>query len=180
MFVQDPDLVSRARAFVRRELVVLLGGDDNDDDDDNDYHHHNHRHRHRLSTRAFLLEYVVAILKTMDTQGSAGQAEELLRDFFGRDRARLFLHELRSWLRSPYLTLASWDRHVQYGAPEKSFGSRADGQPHHGDDARREARPRDRNRNRNRNRTARPSRQPHHHHGRDAALLEACRRYAPS
>ncbi|EFX00979.1 ring finger domain containing protein [Grosmannia clavigera kw1407] len=115
MFVQDPDLVSRARAFVRRELtVLLLGGDDNDGHSLPAAASATSR---RLSTHAFLLEYVVAILKTMDTQGSAGQAEELLRDFLGRDCARLFLHELRSWLRSPYLTLDSWDRHVQYGAP---------------------------------------------------------------
>jgi hypothetical protein len=50
----------------------------------------------------------------VDIKGSAGQAEELLRDFLGRDNARLFLHELLAWLRSPYASLEDWDRHVQY------------------------------------------------------------------
>lgn len=47
-------------------------------------------------------------------QDSAGQAEEMLVDFFGKDQARLFLHELRSWLRSPCQSLVAWDREVQY------------------------------------------------------------------
>ncbi|KLJ08115.1 hypothetical protein EMPG_16437 [Blastomyces silverae] len=44
----------------------------------------------------------------------SGQAEELLREFIGRDNARLFLHELQAWLRSPYNSLTDWDRAVQY------------------------------------------------------------------
>jgi regulator of sirC expression with transglutaminase-like and TPR domain len=62
----------------------------------------------------FLLEYIIAILKTVDVKGSAGQAEELLTEFLGREDARLFLHELRAWLRSPYTVLEDWDRAVQY------------------------------------------------------------------
>jgi hypothetical protein len=73
------------------------------------------RHRQRLRNNAeFLLEYIIAILKTVDLQDSAGQAEAMLADFLGRDNVRLFLHELRSWLRSPAPTLAAWDREVQY------------------------------------------------------------------
>jgi hypothetical protein len=68
----------------------------------------------RGNNAEFLLEYVIAILRTVDIKGSAGQAEELLRDFLGRDNARLFLHELQAWLRSPYTSLEDWDRHVQY------------------------------------------------------------------
>jgi hypothetical protein len=50
-------------------------------------------------------------------QGSAGQAEDMLSEFLGRDGARLFLHELRAWLRSPYGSLEAWDRSVQYPEP---------------------------------------------------------------
>ena len=42
----------------------------------------------------------------------------MLSDFLGRENTRLFLHELRAWLRSPYEALADWDRHVQYGDVE--------------------------------------------------------------
>ncbi len=69
----------------------------------------------RANNAAFLLDYVIAILKTVDTQGSGGQAEEMLSEFLGREHTRLFLHELRAWLRSPYRVLADWDAHVQYG-----------------------------------------------------------------
>jgi regulator of sirC expression with transglutaminase-like and TPR domain len=47
-------------------------------------------------------------------RGADGRAEELLADFLGRDNTKLVLHELEAWLRSPYMTLDSWDRHVQY------------------------------------------------------------------
>jgi hypothetical protein len=50
----------------------------------------------------------------MDMQGSAGQAEEMILEFLGRDNTRLFLHELRAWLRSPCKSLSEWDRVVQY------------------------------------------------------------------
>ncbi len=61
-----------------------------------------------------MLEYIVTILKSMDMQGSDGQAEETIREFLGRDYTRLLLHELRAWLRSPCQSLSEWDRMVQY------------------------------------------------------------------
>ena len=66
-----------------------------------------------------LLEYIIAILKTVDIKGSGGQAEDMLQEFLGRDNTRLFLHELRAWLRSPYISLEAWDRNVQYNQPSK-------------------------------------------------------------
>jgi hypothetical protein len=70
---------------------------------------------HRRANNAeFLLEYIIAILRTVDIKGSGGQAEELLQEFLGRANARLFLHELHAWLRSPYNSLEDWDRAVQY------------------------------------------------------------------
>ncbi|KAK4226640.1 E3 ubiquitin-protein ligase [Podospora fimiseda] len=89
-----PHILSRARLWIRRELQVFT---------------------HLSSNREFLLEYIIAILKTVDIQGSTGQAEAMLSDFLlDRDHARLFLHELKSWLRSPARTVELWDREVKY------------------------------------------------------------------
>ncbi|KAL1899152.1 hypothetical protein Sste5346_003074 [Sporothrix stenoceras] len=124
LFTQDPDLVSRARAFLRRELQVFWEGDQTLPQG-----HSGSRPGGRAARRTnnveFLLEYIVAILQSIDLQDSAGQAEELLQGFFRgrRDHTRHFLHELRSFLRSPYLTLASWDRNVQYGPPTRYPGA---------------------------------------------------------
>ena len=62
----------------------------------------------------YLLEHIIAILKPMDMQGSAGQAEVMIQEFLGRDNTRLFLHELRAWPRSLCKSLGEWDRAVQY------------------------------------------------------------------
>ncbi|KAK8137994.1 hypothetical protein PG984_001374 [Apiospora sp. TS-2023a] len=96
LFEQDPTLVSRARMWLRRELKVR-----------------------RANNAEFLLEYIIAILKTVDIQGSQGQAQDMLKEFLGRDHARLLLHELKSFLRSPYTSLAAWDCHVQYDHSKK-------------------------------------------------------------
>jgi hypothetical protein len=106
LFTSDTELVSRARKWIRRELYVFefLNPDNASGSD------------RRANNAEFLLEYIVAILKTVDIQGSGGQAEEMLKDFLGRENTVLFLHELRAWLRSPYLNLEDWDRHVQYSA----------------------------------------------------------------
>ena len=108
LFAQDQELVSRARQWIRRELQV--------------FQYLSAQQEGELITRKannaeFLLEYIVAILKTVNIKGSGGQAEDMLSDFLGSDNTRLFLHELRAWLRSPYSSLEDWDRHVQYGAP---------------------------------------------------------------
>lgn len=110
LFNRDHELISRARKWIRRELQVFEflspdGPPVNQDDRVTD---------RRANNVEFLLEYIIAILKTVDTQGSGGQAEEMLQQFLGRDNTRLFLHELRAWLRSPYTSLQDWDRAVQY------------------------------------------------------------------
>ena len=76
----------------------------------------------RANNAEFLIEYIIAILKTVDIKGAGGQAEDMLQEFLGRDNTRLFLHELRAWLRSPYKTLEDWDRHVQYGGLTNAYG----------------------------------------------------------
>lgn len=103
----SPDLQSKARKWIRRELRVFSFLDPT-----------------ASSTKAscsrgagnaeFLLEYIVAILRTLELKDSCGRAEDLLAEFLGRDNARLFLHELESWMRSPYEELRDWDRVMQY------------------------------------------------------------------
>ncbi len=102
LFARDTELISRAKKWIRRELQVFqfLNPDGEEGP------------TRRANNAEFLLEYIVAILKTVDVKGS--QAEDMLQDFLGRDNTRLFLHELKAWLRSPYMTLEDWDRHVQY------------------------------------------------------------------
>ena len=106
LFNHDEELVSRARKWIRRELQVFefLSSEGNEVEGVT----------RRANNAEFLLEYIVAILKTVDIKGSGGQAEDMLQEFLGRGNAKLFLHELRAWLRSPYTSLEDWDRHVQY------------------------------------------------------------------
>ena len=106
LVARDEELVSRARKWIRRELKVFefLNSDEGQAQD----------MAKRAINAEFLLEYIIAILKTVDIKGAGGQAEDMLQEFLGRDKARLFLHELRAWLRSPYKSVEDWDRHVQY------------------------------------------------------------------
>ncbi|KAK4154297.1 hypothetical protein C8A00DRAFT_14564 [Chaetomidium leptoderma] len=135
-FSSTPHLISRARLWIRRELQVFSFLSDPDPDTTTDPTSSSSStptparnmntnptkddqiHRRRTNNAEFLLEYIIAILKTVDVQGSTGQAETMLSDFLGREHARLFLHELRSWLRSPAASLAAWDRDVQYSDPD--------------------------------------------------------------
>lgn len=128
LFNRDEELVSRARKWIRRELRVFtfLNSEERSSPPPQGMSRVNGPGQPRLENRRannaeFLLEYIIAILRTVDIKGSAGQAEELLRDFLGRENARLFLHELQAWLRSPYTSLEDWDRNVQY---EDTVGSR--------------------------------------------------------
>ena len=107
VFNRDSGLISRARNFIRRELQVF-------DFLNQDAEQGSSTATRRANNAEFLLEYIIAILKTIEIKGSSGQAAEMLGEFIGRDNARLFLHELSSWLRSPYTRLQDWDRHVQY------------------------------------------------------------------
>ncbi|KAK5995537.1 hypothetical protein PT974_03946 [Cladobotryum mycophilum] len=123
MFCSDDDLVSRARMFVRRELQVFsfltldeTGAAIGRAEDSQD---RTATERRRANNAEFLLEYIIAILKSVDIMGSAGQAEDMLSDFLGRDNTKLFWHELRAWLRSPYTKLEDWDRAVQYDPVDK-------------------------------------------------------------
>jgi hypothetical protein len=114
LFKTDPELLSRARLWLCRELRVFrFLYNDGDSDAPCDVAGDN-ADQCRPTKAEFLEEYVLAILRTLDTQGSDGQAEKMIREFLGRDNTRLFLHELRAWLRSPCQTLREYDRVVQY------------------------------------------------------------------
>ncbi|PVH87935.1 hypothetical protein DL98DRAFT_556270 [Cadophora sp. DSE1049] len=116
LFTSDTELLSRARKWIRRELRVFTFLNP----DATSTSSAGRSTDRRANNAEFLLEYIVAILKTVDIQGSGGQAEEMLSEFLGRANTRLFLHELRAWLRSPYTELADWDRHVQRAGPDEA------------------------------------------------------------
>ncbi|KAK5049489.1 hypothetical protein LTR84_004418 [Exophiala bonariae] len=120
-FQQDDNLVSRARAFVRRELSVFDFLSPDSESLPSSSSSSSSTGTRRANNADFLLEYIISILKSIDLKGSTGQAEELLTDFLGRDHARLFIHELQAWLRSPYERLEDWDRNVQYAVPDSAL-----------------------------------------------------------
>ncbi|KPM34010.1 hypothetical protein AK830_g12562 [Neonectria ditissima] len=127
LFCADEELVSRARMWIRRELQVFSFLALDDADSSTTHPETNTRNavvRRRANSAEFLLEYIIAVLKSVDIMGSGGQAENMLTDFLGRDSTRLFLHELRAWLRSPYTKLEDWDRAVQYDNDETPSSSR--------------------------------------------------------
>ncbi|KAJ6783984.1 hypothetical protein PWT90_07647 [Aphanocladium album] len=145
MFRRDQHLVSRARMFVRRELQVFSFLSHADPEfvapppqpaqpapgrispshwrppsvADSTTAQPGMASQRRTYNAEFLLEYIVSILKSVDIMGSVGAALDMLADFLGREHARLFLHELRAWLRSPYTRLEDWDRAVQYPTAEQ-------------------------------------------------------------
>lgn len=102
-FANFTELQSRARAFLRRELLVFTFLDNDP--------------VLRGGSRQYLMEYIVTILKLHDAKGADGKAEDLVSHFLGRENAKLLLHELQAWLRSPFSSLADWDGFVQYAEP---------------------------------------------------------------
>lgn len=110
LFRQDDELISRARKWIRRELQVFEFLNSSDGDS----HTTDPARSRRAKNAEFLLEYIIAILKSVDIKGSSGEAEEMIQEFLGRENTQLFLHELKAWLRSPYTSLDDWDRAVQY------------------------------------------------------------------
>ncbi|KAG9192409.1 hypothetical protein G6011_11143 [Alternaria panax] len=107
IIADSPELQSKARAWIRRELRVFT------------YLHTDAEgpspNAATTSSNAeFLLSYIVSILKTVDLRASNGHAENLLAEYLGRGNSQLFIHELNNWLRSPYTKVEAWDRQVQY------------------------------------------------------------------
>ena len=114
-FAADSKLQSRARAWIRRELCAFSFLNDRSNvTNDAEAARNRSIGARGIRNAEFLLEYIIAILRTVDLYGPAGQAEEMLQDFLGRKYAKLFIHELNAWLRSPYTKIEDWDRMVQY------------------------------------------------------------------
>lgn len=103
--------LSRARSFIRRELLVLDALEPPAPPPVS-------RGSSPRRSRAFRLEYIVAVLKAAGLQGASGAAEELLRRYLGV-HTQLFLHELRAFLRSPFARVEEWDRGARYGPPTR-------------------------------------------------------------
>lgn len=107
-FVKSTELQSKAKAWIRRELRVFTFLHTDPDGVPSDG-------ATTSSNAEFLISYIIAIMKKVDLKAGNGHAENLLQEFLGRENARLFLHELSAWMRSPYSRLGQWDRDVQYG-----------------------------------------------------------------
>ncbi|KAM3422163.1 hypothetical protein BST61_g2533 [Cercospora zeina] len=112
-FLTSDELQTKAKQFLRRELKVF------------DFLDHNPR----ASSRDFLNVYIVFVLKSHELRGADGRAEDLVAEFLGRDNASLLLHEMESWLRSPYQSLEDWDTEVQYPAPRRELERRLKSRP---------------------------------------------------
>ncbi|KAI5817012.1 hypothetical protein BZA77DRAFT_310600 [Pyronema omphalodes] len=98
MVATGDELQSRAKMFIRRELQVFEWLNN--------------------ENKEFVLEYILAILKTVDLKGAAGTAEDMLADMLGsREYAGIFCHEIHAFLRSPYTELGTWDAWAQYETP---------------------------------------------------------------
>lgn len=132
-FTQSPDLQARARKWIRRELRVFeylypasttSASTTISPSSDRPIPAKPDR---RANNAEFLLEYIIAILKTVDIQGPTGQTIEMLKEFLGRGHATLFLHELRQWLRSPYAKVEEWDGNVQYAVSGKEMAGYKEG-----------------------------------------------------
>lgn len=118
-FKQDATLIHRAKIWIRRELQVFEFLNPESPPQGPPEGPATRRPRNA----EFLGEYILAIIRSIDIRGSTGQAEELLQEFLGRENARLFLHELGSWLRSPHKRLQDWDESVQYSKDAFPSGS---------------------------------------------------------
>jgi hypothetical protein len=65
-----------------------------------------------MNNSEYILKFIIEILMTNDLKD--GASEDLLAPHLTRENTKLFLHELSSWLRSPFEELEDWDKTVQY------------------------------------------------------------------
>lgn len=104
-FTSSPALQNRARIFLRRELQVF-----------------SFLNTHQRME--FVLEYIVAMLKSMEIKGADGAMVRLVGEMLGKEDAGLLCHELEAWLRSPFGRLEDWDANVQYADVRLMGGKR--------------------------------------------------------
>ncbi|APA13452.1 hypothetical protein SS1G_07931 [Sclerotinia sclerotiorum 1980 UF-70] len=75
--------------------------------------------------RSFVVNKIVDLLKQYDLQDKAVEIEQAAKEYLS-GHARLFLHELRAWIESPFETLEQWHRNTTYGS---SLASTEDNHP---------------------------------------------------
>ncbi|RDA84978.1 hypothetical protein CP532_3875 [Ophiocordyceps camponoti-leonardi (nom. inval.)] len=112
-FRRDQGLQSRAKAFLRRELRVFywLTGPDSPSSPSSQQQL---RRRRPTATVERLVGHMIFLLCHFEIRGNDGALEDIVTTYLGRDNARLLLHELHSFLRSPFESPREWDVHVQY------------------------------------------------------------------
>ena len=111
MVASSSRLQSRARTWIRRELRAFNLSQSRS------LSLSRSQFAGSVGSVEYLLEYIVEILKVTDMKG--GRAEDLLTEYFS-ENSPLFLHELSSWLRSPFERLEDWDTFVQYPKPSQA------------------------------------------------------------
>lgn len=99
----DERLVRKAKKWIRRELQVFRFTDPEWGPGSP---------RRRASHTEHLIQSIAILIWCFDFKDES--AEHFLAEDLGRDYARLFLHELAGWMRSPCRTLAEYDQLVQY------------------------------------------------------------------
>jgi len=70
MVRDEPELQSKAKAWIRRELDVFEWTKEN---------------------REWLLEYLLAVVKSMNLKAADGSAEKLVEEFIGKEFAGVFV-----------------------------------------------------------------------------------------
>lgn len=117
-FAISPALQRKARIWIRRELQVFQFLDNSSSQPTVP----DRPVARGFVNAEFLLEYMIAMLRNVDIRGADGRAEGLLTEMLGRSYARLFLHELDSWMRSPLTRIKDWDNLVQYESAPSQAG----------------------------------------------------------
>jgi len=64
--------------------------------------------------REWLVDYILAIVKTINLRSAEGAAEDLIAEFLGKEFASVFVHELHAYLRSPFMRIRDYDGWAQY------------------------------------------------------------------
>ncbi|KAM0751621.1 hypothetical protein T439DRAFT_214668 [Meredithblackwellia eburnea MCA 4105] len=92
---KNPNLKARLVKFIRRELQVFPHVD-----------------------IAFLTTYLLSIAEQLDLRSAS--AIRLIADFLSETDAEHLVHEIVTFIRSPFNTLDGYDRMIQYGRPARS------------------------------------------------------------
>ncbi|KAF4594922.1 RING finger domain protein [Ophiocordyceps camponoti-floridani] len=117
VFLSDVRLQCRARAFLRRELRVFgwLVTPEDEDAAAATAAPGEGPSSSRAVTVDRLVGHIVRLLCRFEIRGCDGVLRDHVARHLGQRNTSLLLHELHSFLRSPFESPQSWDLHVQYG-----------------------------------------------------------------